>query len=252
MFSVSGQILEAQYIQRFQNSSVNLEKVYTFYADNEHSIYYENFDPSKRQNSQPSNSSKQLEKGRTILLSTGEKQTPNIYINQNQEKFLFVETFYGEPVLIEESPAVFKNWTLTDSIKTVGSFKCKLAMRDFRGRSYFAWYAPKISTNFTPWKFGSLPGLVVEAYDETKEFHLLLQKVEIDNKADILDPDKIKDEVDSIKPSYSFKEFEEFLNSKERQMLARIASMLPKGAKPPKIDKNCNDCGNKLENYTIE
>jgi GLPGLI family protein len=69
-------------------------------------------------------------------------------------------------------------WTLTNETKIIDSIICEKATGYFRGRKYIAWYASKIAIPFGPYKFGGLPGLIVELYDEDKIDHYILRKAE--------------------------------------------------------------------------
>ena len=49
--------------------------------------------------------------------------------------------------------------------KKIGDFECQKASGYFRGRSYTAWFANKITSHFGPWKLFDLPGLIFQTYD---------------------------------------------------------------------------------------
>lgn len=60
------------------------------------------------------------------------------------------------------------NWQLEDSTKTICGQLCHKATGTFRGRTWTAWYCDIASSN-GPWKFGGLPGLILEAIDSKQE-----------------------------------------------------------------------------------
>ena len=71
-------------------------------------------------------------------------------------------------------------WQLTDSTKELLGYTCQKAECNFRGRHWTAWFSPDIPFSDGPWKFGGLPGLILEAYDREVQQHFLvigLQKV---------------------------------------------------------------------------
>jgi len=79
--------------------------------------------------------------------------------------------------LVLETIPVFK-WVMdSKESKKIGNYVCKKATTTFRGRNYIAWYAVDIPTQFGPWKFNGLPGLILEAYDETYRYHWTTQKI---------------------------------------------------------------------------
>jgi len=84
--------------------------------------------------------------------------------------------------LLFETIPIFK-WVLTSKeTKKIGNYVCKKATTYFRGRNYIAWYAVDIPTQFGPWKFNGLPGLILEIYDETNRYHWTVQKIKMLNK----------------------------------------------------------------------
>lgn len=72
----------------------------------------------------------------------------------------------------EESFPTFE-WKLEEGAKEILGYKCKKAAVQYRGRSYTAWYAPEIPIAEGPYKFGGLPGLILELEDTKQEFHFL-------------------------------------------------------------------------------
>lgn len=60
-------------------------------------------------------------------------------------------------------------WTLHDSMRTIGPYLCQMATAHFRGRDWTAWFTRTIPVPLGPWKLIGLPGLVVEAHDATGE-----------------------------------------------------------------------------------
>lgn len=63
------------------------------------------------------------------------------------------------------------NWQLIpDSSSNIIGYHCLLAKTNFKGRTWFAWYAEDIPMQEGPWKLCGLPGLILKAYDENQEF----------------------------------------------------------------------------------
>ena len=69
-------------------------------------------------------------------------------------------------------------WHITDSTKTILDYTCQMAVSDFRGRRWTAWFAPDIPISDGPWKFSGLPGLIMEAHDTKKHFHFTIVGIE--------------------------------------------------------------------------
>lgn len=62
---------------------------------------------------------------------------------------------------IEDSLSLM-SWQLEKSPKVILGYSCKKATCTFRGRNYEAFYAEKIPISNGPFKFGGLPGLILE------------------------------------------------------------------------------------------
>lgn len=63
------------------------------------------------------------------------------------------------------------DWQLIpDSTAKIIGYPCQLAKTNFKGRTWYAWYAEDIPMQEGPWKLCGLPGLVLKAYDENQEY----------------------------------------------------------------------------------
>lgn len=66
-------------------------------------------------------------------------------------------------------------WSLSDDPpREMCGYALQKAETDWRGRHWTAWYAPALPVDNGPWKFGGLPGLIFEVYDEGNHYHFLL------------------------------------------------------------------------------
>ena len=63
-----------------------------------------------------------------------------------------------------------QQWEINDSTKTILDYQCQMAICDFRGRGWTAWFTTDIPVSDGPWKFGGLPGLIMEAYDKRNQY----------------------------------------------------------------------------------
>ena len=70
---------------------------------------------------------------------------------------------------------------LIDSVKANCGYDCRLAKTDFRGRSYFVWFAPDLPISDGPWKFSGLPGLILEVYDSKDHYHYTIVSIRSTN-----------------------------------------------------------------------
>lgn len=62
-------------------------------------------------------------------------------------------------------------WEVTDGTKVILGVSCQSARANYRGREWVAWFAADIPIPMGPWLLYGLPGLILEAYDETGEVH---------------------------------------------------------------------------------
>ena len=74
-----------------------------------------------------------------------------------------------------------QQWEIRDSTKTILNYSCQMAVCNFRGREWTAWFTTDIPVSDGPWKLSGLPGLIMEAYDKGNQYVFTivgLQKVE--------------------------------------------------------------------------
>ncbi len=91
----------------------------------------------------------------------------NTIVRDNQEgkqiiSALFVNKNYGYT-----EPSKQVQWQLRKESKQILGYICKEARCSYGGRTWTAWYAPDIAVTEGPWKLCGLPGLVLEAEDES-------------------------------------------------------------------------------------
>lgn len=96
-----------------------------------------------------------------------------VYKNSPQEKLSYtdrigIDWFYYE----EEIPV--QEWVMIEGEKEIEGYKCNRAECDFRGRKYIAWYSEEIPMGEGPWKFGGLPGLIMEVADSEGHYSFIL------------------------------------------------------------------------------
>jgi len=244
--SIYGQIVIVNYEQTFINTSINLVQNYDLILTDSLSLYVE------KQSIINEFQKDSLSEYNTYNLNTNYKEESNIYYN-NILEFKFCETFFSERLFVLEDQN-FDDWTLLNESKKIGNYECKLAVKNFRGRKYYAWYTNSFQTFFGPWKFRGLNGLILQVYDESKTFEINAKKINIiDKNNDSLKYNNlIKNTVELFlenKNLYTIIELKKFIENNNEIVLNNIRKQLPRGVElPTKTDENCKECGS-LEKY---
>lgn len=115
-------------------------------------------------------------------------ETFSIYKNYPAGKFTTTDKVATDWFIYEENiPS--QEWTMTDKTKTILGYECKSAECSFRGRKYVAWYTDKIPVADGPWKFGGLPGFIMEIHDVKKHYSFVCVGIESQAKRAITIPD---------------------------------------------------------------
>tara|TARA_R110002124_G_scaffold89643_5_gene229206 strand:- start:29313 stop:30092 length:780 start_codon:yes stop_codon:yes gene_type:complete len=186
-------------------------------------------------------------KGETRISIAGRKNlTPKIFYNTKKD-FYFSDVWDDSELIVKETP--FKwNWDIKEKFKQIGRFRCQMATIKFRGRNYIAWFTNKIPTSFGPWKFQGLPGLILEVYDNDRVFYITADKIHIENKQ-FCENKFVENKLTNALDISSYLKEIDLLIDKE---FAKLSAKLPKGAKPLKRSKNCEDCSQGIEIFSNE
>ncbi len=136
------------------------------------------------------------------LLETTESSPFEVFIRQRMRDFYpqtFYEVYYTDydsrtmqcTGRIVNTDFMYKEnvpdleWTVTDSTKSIGSWVVQKATCSFRGRNYTAWFTAEIPLSYGPWKFSGLPGLVLEVYDDSRDYVISIQSITSDCSDDM-------------------------------------------------------------------
>lgn len=93
--------------------------------------------------------------GSYYLLKSMAENSMKYYDLNGIEKFYYNETI----------PTI--DWELSDDTKTILGYECQKATADFHGRKWTVWFTSDIPVMNGPWKLGGLPGLILEAADNS-------------------------------------------------------------------------------------
>lgn len=59
---------------------------------------------------------------------------------------------------------------VADNSAVILGYQCSMAVTNYKGRTWYAWYAEDIPLDAGPWKLGGLPGLILRAYDAPRHY----------------------------------------------------------------------------------
>ncbi len=120
--------------------------------------------------------------------------TAYVYKNYPQGKNTVTDFIFPNEFVMYEDEMNNQDWQIQDSLKSILGYTCQQAICDFRGRRWTAWFALDVPTSDGPWKFGGLPGLIMEAYDRGKQYYFVIVGLEqVDDEAIVLsDPSLLK------------------------------------------------------------
>jgi len=96
-------------------------------------------------------------------------ETFSIYKNYPLGRFTVTDKVSTDWFLYEEDIPV-QEWTLTDETHEILGYECKSAVCEFRGRKWTAFYTDSVPVADGPWKFGGLPGFIMQVYDEGRQY----------------------------------------------------------------------------------
>ena len=92
------------------------------------------------------------------------------YHNSGVEKYVY------------EEPMNQLSWKISDSTTVILGYECIMAVTDFHGRKWTAWFTPEIPVKNGPWKLEGLPGLILKAESEGGQYRFIATGIQQTNK----------------------------------------------------------------------
>ena len=171
-------------------------------------------------------SKEQNSNGISIKVELSDSTGSFIYRNFKNEKVCFrnVKSKFLNGTYVNDNWKKI-NWIIAQDTMTIGNFKCKKAIGDFRGRKYTVWFTEEIPLPYGPWKLYGLPGVIIEAYDDKNEFNAYVKTISIDkikNKINIPLPEK-NDVV------LNYKEYLDYQKKENQIYLDNLNAKMPRG-----------------------
>lgn len=148
-------------------------------------------------------------------------------IDLDQKTIVAIDRIFNSKYKVTEDLPVM-NWKLSKDgeSKIIDKFVCNKATVSFRGRNYIAWYTPYISSQFGPWKFYGLPGLILEVYDTDNHYHWTATKINNQSNEtfdfNVLDAQKAKQQL-------TLRQFVEKTDEKTKAFMAAVRKSVSRG-----------------------
>ena len=114
--------------------------------------------------------------GVALKLKTSVKDKVITLLDQNKIIYALNSIAFNDYYYEEEIPTF--DWQLWDEQKTISGLECRKATMHFRGRDYVAWYSTEVALPYGPYKFGGLPGIIVEIYDTEMDYQFTLVQMQ--------------------------------------------------------------------------
>jgi GLPGLI family protein len=101
-----------------------------------------------------------------------------VYKNYHENKVIFTDCIQGNLHYVYEEESPTQDWKIQQNTAIISGYKCQKAICRFRGRDYVAWFTNEIPINNGPYKFGGLPGLIVQINDTKSHYNFQLTRIE--------------------------------------------------------------------------
>ncbi len=96
--------------------------------------------------------------------------------NTGEDLYERLELLQGTVLKLSEKAK--QEWQLTNEKKQMQGMTWQKALASWGGRKWTAWFVPEIPFQEGPYKFHGLPGLIVEVYDEGRNYHFTLNRTQ--------------------------------------------------------------------------
>lgn len=131
--------------------------------------------------------------GKLVVIRQDQKKNFGLIYDKKQNIAYYYSPIFSKDFWVkEDSLSNLFTWNFDSSTnKEILDFQCKSARCYFRGRNYIAYYTEAIPFYSGPWKFSSLPGLILEIATDDNSFQYEAykftgrnEKIEITNPYD--------------------------------------------------------------------
>ena len=181
--------------QLFNNTDLPSTLFATLHISNNISIYQEKYSTKQRWTERTSKlEEKNVLRGKNTF-------DPYLKMDHSKKEILFYDLLFADAVLVKDN-YIDMVWSISHETKYIANIQCIKAITTYRGRQWIAWFSPEISVSSGPWKLHGLPGLILEAYDETNMYTIKALKIKY------------------VKSDVFNKEFEELISRENKKILS--------------------------------
>ena len=117
--------------------------------------------------------------GKPAINPIGGLEREFVFRNVDDGETMVYRSIAGDDYSYVE-PTEMPHWEIRQETKEILGYQCQLAVCDFRGRKWEAWFSPEIPVHEGPWKLFGLPGLILAANDSKN--HYSYQAIGISSK----------------------------------------------------------------------
>lgn len=121
------------------------------------------------------------------------------------------------------------NWKISNERKKILGYNCISANGKFRGRQYTVWFTNEIPYRYGPWKLNGLPGVILEALDDSKEFHFIANRVSLNSSFYLPVELEKKFQEEKVKEIIGYSDFIKIENEFFMEIREQIKASYPKG-----------------------
>lgn len=112
----------------------------------------------------------------TGLLVAPSKTSDLLFKNNHTKEYVTITSQAFDFYKLKDLPK--QDWKILAETKELNQLKLQKAQCNWAGRKWEAWFASQIPFQEGPYKFGNLPGLIVELHDQNNNFNFNLVKSE--------------------------------------------------------------------------
>lgn len=166
----------------------------------------------------------QENEGLGMTFKYGDNKGEMIYRNFNKEKIIlrFPKSAALDEYTVNDTWIKIP-WEIKEEVRKIGSFNCKKATGEFRGRFYTVWFTEEIPLPYGPFKLYGLPGLILQAEDSEKMFSVNMKSIEYPTNQDFEITEPVEKERKTLKEHvYAQDHIEDIL-------LEKLNSKMPRG-----------------------